>query len=107
MLPLFAAAAKAILASIGEDGLLRGTVPCRINIEHAVQVTGIDAGSRAEDRRDLLVDRDVASIESIYAPKYGDPITVFHQDGSSTNYTLEFAIRDNGALKRFVVMEVF
>ena len=111
MQPLIAAAAKAILARLGMDGLLRG-VPCKIHIEHGVQVTGFDAGPRAEDRRDLQVERDVASIESVHAPRLGD--TIRHGvtqdiDGNwvgGKTYRLEFRIRDNGALQRFVVLEV-
>lgn len=107
--PLLAAAAKAILAALGVDGLLRGE-PCRIHLEHGVQLGGMEGGPRAEDRRDMQVERDVASIESRHAPKLGDtirlPVTLVDGEwvGGQT-YRLEFRVRNNGVLQRFVVLE--
>jgi hypothetical protein len=100
MLDLFKQMSKSILASLGEDALLRGTVPCRINIENGVQFTGID-GESAQYRGDLSVDRDVATIGIEHNPVINDTFT---QNGKT--YMLEKKIEDNGVTRKFVVMEL-
>ena len=89
---------KSILAALGEDALFDGaTDPERVNIEHGVQLSGID-GERAEYRGDLVVNRDVATVEHWHqAGEY------FVQNGK--RYRLEFLVQDNGANKRFTIME--
>lgn len=99
MLDLFKQAAKDALSLVGESALLRGTVPCQVNIEHGVQLEGFDFNPTQE--RYVTVPRDVATIESVLNPKVGDALT--HPDGS---YKLDVLIEDTGAVKRFVVVGV-
>lgn len=93
MLDLFKRATKSALSLLGESAFLRGTVPCKVNIEHGVQFAGMDDN--------VLVDRDVATIDSDLNPKVGDTLT--HPDG---NFVLDTKIEDRGAFSRFIVRKV-
>ena len=93
MLELFRAATAAALDILGGDSMLRGSVPCKVNIEHGVQLAGLD--------ENMVVDRDVATIDKQYNPRVGDSLT--HPDG---NYTLDVKIEDKEAYARFVVLKV-
>lgn len=93
MLPVFQQAAKGLLLALGEQSLLRGTVACRVNVEHGVEVVGDDT--------DVVVLRSVATIESTYNPKVGD--TLSHPDGE---YQLDAIFANSGATMRFVLLKV-
>ena len=92
MLSLFKTATKSALSLLGESSFLRETVPCKVNIEHGVQLTGTDDM--------VVVSRSVATIDSDLAPKVGDTLT--HPDG---NYVLDVLMEDKGVFVRFVVRE--
>ena len=92
MLSLFKTATKSALSLLGESSFLRDTVPCKVNIEHGVQLTGTDDM--------IVVSRSVATIDSDLTPKVGDALT--HPDG---NYVLDVLMEDKGAFQRFVVRE--
>lgn len=92
MLSLFKTATKSALSLLGESSFLRGIEPCKVNIEHGVQLTGTDDM--------VVVSRSVATIDSDLAPKVGDALT--HPDG---NYVLDVLMEDKGAFQRFVVRE--
>lgn len=77
---------------MGEDSLLRGVVPCRVNVEHGVQVVG------SEDN--VVVERSIATIGSEHAPKVGD--TLVHPDGS---YKLDAPFHNTGANIRFILIK--
>lgn len=83
---------KSVLALLGEDAFLRGTVPCKVNIEHSVQVT---------DDNGLVYERDIATIENEHNPQVGDTLT--HPEG---NYVLDRRFQDNGYSTRFIVRAV-
>lgn len=91
MLTLFQRATQSALSLLGEDSLLRGTVACKVNIEHGVQLTGIDSG-------DMVVSKDIATLSAELNPKKGDTLT--HPDG---NFVLDMPIEDRGVFKRFIV----
>jgi hypothetical protein len=93
VLELFRDATAAVLSVLGGDSLLRGTVSCKVNIEHGVQLAGLD--------ENMVVDRDVATIAKTHNPKVGD--TLAHPDG---NYILDAVIEDKEAYARFVVLKV-
>lgn len=82
-----------VLALLGEDSTLRGTVACRVNIEHGVQVTGDDGL--------MVLERSVATIGAEHDPKVGDTIT--HPDGT---YKLDVQMGNNGFNKRFILLPV-
>lgn len=83
---------KSVLTLLGEDAFLRGTVPCKVNIEHSVQVTGDDG---------LVYERDIATIDNEHGAKVGDTLT--HPDG---NYVLDRRFQDNGYSTRFILRAV-
>jgi hypothetical protein len=93
MLELFREATEAALDILGADSTLRGTVSCKVNIEHGVQLAGIDD--------DMVVERSVATVAQIHSPKVGNTLT--HPDG---NYVLDVKLEDKGAYARFVVLKV-
>jgi hypothetical protein len=93
MLPLFSRATKSALALLGEGSFLRGVESCKVNIEHGVQLAGTDDN--------MVVDKDVATIDSDMNPKVGDSLS--HPDG---NFILDVLLEDRGAFKRFIVLKV-
>jgi hypothetical protein len=99
MLDLFRQAAKDALAHLGESALLRGNVPCRVNIESGVQLEGFDFNPTQE--RYVTLSRDIATIEAVHNPKVGD--TLKHPDG---DFKLDVLLVDTGSLKRFVIVKV-
>ena len=82
-----------VLAILGEEALLRGTVACRVNIEHGVQVTGEDGMT--------VLERSVATLPSSADPKVGDAL--MHPEGS---YRLDVQTANNGHSKRFILLPV-
>jgi hypothetical protein len=82
-----------VLAIMGEGSFLRGSVSCRVNIEHGVQVIGSDDN--------VVVERSVGTIEASLLPRVGD--TLSHPDGS---YKLDTVFADNGVTKRFILIKV-
>lgn len=78
---------------MGEGSFLRGSVSCRVNIEHGVQVIGTDDN--------VVVERSVATIGSEHLPKVGDALT--HPDGA---FKLDAIFSDNGTSKRYILIKV-
>lgn len=101
MLDAFRDMAQGILDVLGEDAFFNGaTTPVKINVQHDVQLDGIGALDAQRDA-DMVFVRDVASISASLSPKIGDR---FVQNG--VTYRLEFPVKKDGALLRFVVMKV-
>lgn len=97
-----------VLRLLGEPALLRGDVECTANIEHGVQLTGMD-GESALYRGDLVVLRDVATIDAVHAPKAGDRVTFPVEGGgrhAGLTYRLEVLLEDNGYSRRYTVLQV-
>lgn len=92
MLAVFQRMTTGILTILGEDSVLRGSVPCRVNIENGVQIIGSD--------ENLVVERDVATIDNSLLPKVGD--TLSHPNG---NYKLDALFTDNGYSRRFILIK--
>ena len=97
MLAVFQRMSQGVLAVMGEDSLLRGNTPCRVNIEHGVQVVGMD--TMREDN--IVVERSVGTIDVSHMPKVGDALT--HPDGT---FRLDAIYADNGSNKRFILIRV-
>lgn len=108
MLPVFKTAAKALLVHLGEEGLLRGATPCRIQLQHDVELSGLDNEfETAANARILTSLQSVASIESIYDPKVRDTITVTDAStGDVATYRLDVQLRNNGAMRKFIVLKL-
>ena len=104
---IFGRMTESVLGLLGEDALLRDTVPCKINLEHGVQLTGID-GERAAARGDLVVNSDVATIAKRHDPKGGDKITFSAGSGphAGTRWRLETMLEDNGFSRRYQVIQL-
>lgn len=96
---IFAQAAKDALALLGGGALLRGGVPCQVNIERGVHLEGLDFNPTVE--RYTTVTQDIASIESSLDPKVGDALTV-----NGAKYKLDALVVDSGFVRRFVVVKV-
>lgn len=93
MLAVFQRMTQGVLTVMGEDSFLRGSEPCRCNIEHGVQVIGSE--------HDVVVERSVATIAASLAPKVGDSLT--HPDGE---FRLDALFTDNGTLRRYILLKV-
>lgn len=83
---------KSVLVLLGEDAFLRTTVPCRVNIEHSVQITDDDG---------MVYERSVATIGNEHDPKVGDALS--HPDG---NFKLDRRFAANGYSTRFILLPV-
>ncbi|MEN9317357.1 MAG: hypothetical protein RIS35_3750 [Pseudomonadota bacterium] len=102
MLDIFRRATESALAALGEGALLRGSVPCVVNVEDGLQLTGLDTNFEAvRESRNLSSIRSVATISSEYNPKIGDALTV-----GDRIYRLDMLLEDAGAFRRFVLLKV-
>jgi hypothetical protein len=80
-----------VLSALGQDATLRGSVACRVNIEHGVQIVGTDDNVTAS--------RSIATIASSVEPREGDTLT--HPDGT---FRLDSLFADNGYTKRYLLI---
>lgn len=105
MSSVFGRMTESVLSLMGEDALLRNAVVCKANIEHDVQLTGID-GERAANRGDIYVNSDVITIAKRHNPKGGDSLK-FTGTGphAGRSFRLETMIEDNGYSRRYIVIE--
>lgn len=106
MSSVFGRMTESVLTLLGEDALLRGAVPCKVNIEHGVQLVGMDA-ERAASRGDLVTNSDVATIAKRHDPKSGDIVAFVAGTGphAGRSFRLETMIEDNGYSRRYIVIE--
>lgn len=93
MLPVFRRAGQGILSVLGEDSFLRSGEPCKVAVEHDVQLIGPD-GLMTETRNVATISRDMS-------PKAGDALQ--HPDGA---YVLDRLLDDNGVNPRFILRSV-
>ena len=88
--------AKSVLRRLGQDALLISgatVTPCRVNIEHGVQVTG--------SFNDAVFERDVATFDtSEVTPTEGN--TLEHPAG---RYRLDSKMQDVGVLVRYTLVK--
>ena len=107
MASVFGRMTESVLSLLGEDALLRGAVPCKVNIEHGVQLIGMDA-ERAASRGDLVTNSDVATIAKRHNPKGGNTVSFPADNGgphAGRSFRLETMIEDNGYSRRYIVIE--
>jgi hypothetical protein len=91
VLPVFQRATERLLARIGEEALLRGTVTCRVHIEFGVEMQG--------EHGDVAYERIVATMPRALAPRQGDALVV-----GAASYTVDSPpFADNGATVRVVL----
>jgi hypothetical protein len=86
-----------LFTKIGDEAVLRGTVPCLVNIERGVVVdyeTGDDKFYRSEFAGVI----DVANIPAKHSPKVGDTLAV-----GLKSYVIDAIGADNGYMVRCVL----
>lgn len=88
---LFARMTQNLLTVFGQEAFLRLIEPCRVNIEHGVQMVGPDDMT--------VVHKSVATIAQTMNPKVGDLLT--HPEGV---FRLDAEMASNGHSKRFVLL---
>ena len=93
MLGAFTRLTQGVLATLGQDAFLRGTVPCRVNIEHGVQVVGSDDN--------VVVERSIATIANDVQPREGD--TLSHPEGT---FKLDTLFQNNGYTSRYTLIKL-
>lgn len=102
MLDLFRQATETALSLLGEDAVLRGNTPCKVNVEHGVRVAKLQESFSSEaDLAHAMVERDIATIANTYSPRVGD--TLAHPNGT---YRLDSVLEDRGAYRRFILLRV-
>ncbi|WP_454752071.1 hypothetical protein [Cupriavidus necator] len=86
-----------ILARLGEDAVLRGDTPCRVNVEHGVEVT----------QGDMVYNRTVATMAKATLAKSGDSLVFVDAEGTplpGQAYVIDSpAFQDNGYTVRHVL----
>ncbi len=110
-IPAFARMADSLLAAIGEDSTLTGgpdstigvDLPCRVNVEHGVQMTGAIPRSGVnyvgyDD--DMVVEKSVATFLKSVGAAAGD--TLVHPDGT---FVLDAILSDTGYTRRFILRD--
>lgn len=98
----FSLMTQRLLATFGQEALLRGEVVTpvrRIAVKHGVSLTGYGS-EQAMYRGDLVVEKDVAYIDKAYNPAAGDRLQ--HPDG---DYDLDVKLKDDGNMQVWVLRE--
>lgn len=102
MLDLFKRATASALATIGESAVLRASVPCQVNVEEGVMLSGLDTEfEAARDTRNMATVRAVATISAEVDPKVGDALSI-----GKVGYRLDTLLEDAGPFRRFVLLKV-
>ena len=100
MLSAFKRLTQGVLSLTGEDSFLRGTIPCKVNIEHGVQFGG-DGSEAASYRGEVVLEKSVATFDKLLLPMVGDELS--HPDG---NYVLDTKAADNGYSIRYILRPI-
>lgn len=80
-----------LLSHLGSEAVLRGTTPCRVNVEHGVAVTG--------EYGEVVGHRTLVHIQSSLQPRSGDALAV----GTKT-YALDSLESDDSYYARWFVL---
>jgi hypothetical protein len=91
--PILSRAAERILARMGEDAFLRGTLETIVNIQQDVEMTDAEGN--------VAYIRHLARIPSKHAPQKGDTLAV-----GADNYVLDARVDDDGYFARYVLRKV-
>lgn len=93
---------RSVLSRVGEDALLRGDTPCRVQVEKSVQVQ-FQIGEDKFRQSEIATVVDAISIPAKHAPKVGDQVYVME---SGETFKLDARLEDNGHLPRFVALRI-
>lgn len=80
-----------LLAQLGQEAVLRGTVPCKVNIEHGVGIQG--------EYGEVAGHRTLVYVASNLTPREGDSLQV-----GTKSYSLDSLESDDGYTARFFVL---
>lgn len=86
-----------LLARLGEQAVLRGSVNCQANIERGV-VIDYEQGDDKFQRSEFAAVVDIANLPAILDPKPGDTLTV-----GVDSYVIDVVAANNGHLARCVL----
>ena len=88
-----------LFSHLGEQAVttLRQSEPCVVNIEYSVTVN-YEIGDDKFVQSEYATVVDVANIQTKYAPKVGDRLTV-----GAKVYVLDAKVADNGYMSRFIL----
>ena len=85
-------AARLLAGPLSQEATLRGTVACRVNIEHGVEFSGFEG--------EVSQTRAVATLLKSVSARQGDTLAT-ERDG---NFTIDSpAFQDNGHTQRFIL----
>lgn len=85
-------AARLLAGPLSQEATLRGSVPCRVNIEHGVEFSGFEG--------EVSQTRAVATLLKSISVRQGDTL-VSERDGS---FVIDSpAFQDNGHTHRFIL----
>ena len=89
-----------LFARLGEQAVLRNTVPCNVNIERGV-VVSYEAGDDKFVQSEYAAAVDVANIPSAVSPAVGD--SLYTLANPSAVYVIDAIAADNGFMARCVL----
>lgn len=92
-----------LLARLGEQAVLRGTVNCQANIERGV-VVDYEQGDDKFQRSEFSAVVDIANVPAALNPKPGDTLALVDDLGAVIeSYTIDVIAANNGHLARCVL----
>ena len=93
-----------LFARLGEQAVLRGSEPCKANIEYNV-VVGQEIGDDKFVRSEFAAVVDIANIQKAHAPCVGDTLGMLNDDGVTVEktYVIDAIVADNGYMVRCVL----
>lgn len=99
---IFSRARDRLLASMGDDGRLRGSIACKAAVEHGVEIQG--------EYGEMVLVRNVVRLSKELIPVSGDMLEVGHYDGTNTfvvdvTYYLDGKIADDGYFVRYSLLD--
>lgn len=108
MIRAFERMTQSVLALLGEDALFNSVTRTRINIEYGVLFEGMD-GNATQNRGDLTVEKDVATIANSVNPKVPQTFQFIDKTTdlpAGPVWRLDKFVDQNGYSKRFILLKV-
>lgn len=95
-----------LFARLGEQAVLRGSVPCPANIEYGVTVN-YELGDDKFVQSEVAAVVDVANIQAQYNPVVGDAFSLLADDGVTVakRYAIDAIGADNGYMVRCILRD--
>lgn len=105
MLDVFRRMSESILTHLGEDALLRGDTPCRVNVERSTGFLGETLDTYVVKTVITIAHVDTATGVALL-PEQGDLLVVNPdgKNGAPEHYVLDAPVGDNGVNCSFVAV---